>query len=128
MLQPNQFQINEAWVAFKLNDQPIRTDADGDFDFIALMDSASGQILSSAAVSIRTGQSPDQAAKRLLNEAGAIAKTLPSTLFMQSDLAVPWLTLDAQTQGITVVPITIDQLLLFIGDARQGFRERFGAG
>ncbi len=28
MLHPNQFQVNEAWIAFKLNDIPIPTDRD----------------------------------------------------------------------------------------------------
>lgn len=26
MLHPNQFTVNEAWIAFQLNDQPIRTE------------------------------------------------------------------------------------------------------
>ncbi len=40
-LHPNQFQVNEAWIAFQLNDGPIQTKADGDFNCIALMDAAS---------------------------------------------------------------------------------------
>jgi hypothetical protein len=28
MLHPNQFQINEAWIVFKLNDEPIHTELD----------------------------------------------------------------------------------------------------
>ncbi len=41
MLHPNQFQVNEAWIAFQLNDAPIHTRSDGDFNCIALMDAAS---------------------------------------------------------------------------------------
>ena len=50
MLHPNQFQVNEAWIAFKLNDEPIHAELDGDFSFLALMDAASCFILSSAPV------------------------------------------------------------------------------
>jgi hypothetical protein len=46
MLHPSQFKINEAWIAFRLNGAPIRTERDGDFNCIALMDAASCFILS----------------------------------------------------------------------------------
>jgi hypothetical protein len=47
MLHPNQFEVNEAWIAFRLNNAPIQTERDGDFNCIALMDAASCFILSS---------------------------------------------------------------------------------
>jgi hypothetical protein len=47
MLHPKQFAVNEAWIAFRLNSSPIRTQKDGDFDCIALMDAASCFILGS---------------------------------------------------------------------------------
>jgi hypothetical protein len=50
-VHPNQFHVNEAWIAFKLNDAPIPTEADGGFNIVALMDAASCFILSTAPVS-----------------------------------------------------------------------------
>ncbi len=126
-MQPNQFQVNEAWIAFKLNDDPIRTEADGDFDFFAMMDAASCFILSSAAISTKATQPSEAQARRLLEEAKAHQQALPQTLFIPADLAAQQLELEARTQGLTAVRVPIDQLLLFIGEARQGFRERFGA-
>jgi len=41
MLQPGQFAPNQAWILFKLNQVPISTETDGEFDVIALMDAAS---------------------------------------------------------------------------------------
>jgi hypothetical protein len=41
VLHPNQFEINEAWIAFHLNHSPIETEEDGDSNGIALMDAAS---------------------------------------------------------------------------------------
>ena len=68
MLHPNQFQVNEAWIAFKLNDRPIRTEQDGDFDLIALMDAASCFILSSALVPANGVEPADLESRRLLQQ------------------------------------------------------------
>jgi len=51
VLHPNQFQVNEAWIAFKLNGDPIHTEHDGDFNFFALMDAASCFLLGSTSKS-----------------------------------------------------------------------------
>jgi hypothetical protein len=47
MFEPKQFEVNEAWIAFRLNNAPIRTERDGDFNCIALMDAASCFLLAS---------------------------------------------------------------------------------
>ena len=128
MLHPNQFYLNEAWIAFKLNDAPIRTDRDGDFNFIALMDAASCFILGSTTIPASAPEPSKMEAKRLLKEGQAHKQQLPKTLFIPSDQPAAFLTLEAERQGITVIRVPEDQLLLFVGDAREGFRERFGGG
>lgn len=45
MFDPGQFQINEAWIVFKLNDAPVITEVDGDFNVLALMDAATSRPL-----------------------------------------------------------------------------------
>lgn len=126
MLHPNQFQVNEAWILFKLNDAPICTESDGDYNFIALMDAASCFILSSAPVPTDAAEPSKMEAKRLLKEAQARKQQLPKTLFIPSNQTAPLLSVEAKRQGITVVSVPEDQLLPFIGEARAGFRERFG--
>jgi hypothetical protein len=126
VLHPNQFQINEAWIVFKLNDAPICTESDGDFNFIALMHAASCFILSSAPVPTNAAEPSKMEAKRLLKEGQAHKQRLPKTLFIPSNQAALLLSAEAKRQGITVVSIPEDQLLPFIGEAREGFRERFG--
>jgi hypothetical protein len=128
VLHPNQFHVNEAWIAFKLNDAPIPTGSDGDFNFIALMDAASCFILSSALVPASAAEPSKMEAKRLLKEGQAHKQQLPKTLFIPSDQPASLLTVEAERQGITVVRVPEDQLLLFISDAREGFRESFGGG
>ena len=128
VLHPNQFHVNEAWIAFKLNDAPIPTGSDGDFNLIALMDAASCFLLSSALVPAIAAEPSKLEAKRLLKEAQAHKQQLPKTLFIPSDQPAALLTSEAARQGITVVRVPKDQLLLFIGEARESFRERFSGG
>jgi hypothetical protein len=128
VLHPNQFHVNEAWIAFKLNDAPMTTRSDGDFNFIALMDAASCFILSSALVPASAAEPSKMEAKRLLKEGQAHKQQVPKTLFIPSDQPASLLTVEAERQGITVVRVPEDQLLLFITDAREGFRESFSGG
>lgn len=126
MLHPNQFQVNEAWIALKLNDQPIHTEQDGDFDFFALMDAASCFILSSAPVSAKSAELGQLEARRLLEQGQVHKKQWPKTLFVPSEQPGTVLVAEAEGMGIRVVRISEDQLLPFIGEARQGFSDRFG--
>jgi hypothetical protein len=128
VLHPNQFRVNEAWIAFKLNDVPIHTEADGDFDFIALMDAASCFILGSEPVPVSQVELTEMEARRLLKQGKAHRRQLPKTLFIPAIQPAEILALEAERQGITVIRVPEDQLLIFIGEARVGFRERFGAG
>ena len=126
MLHPNQFQVNEAWIAFKLNDAPVRTESDGDFDLIALMDAASCFILSTTLVPAIAPEPSEMEVKRLLREGQAHKQQLPKTLFVPNDQPAKVLTAEAERQRINVIRIPEDQLLPFVGEARDGFKERFG--
>ena len=125
-LHPNQFQVNEVWIAFKLNDVPIHTEEDGDFNFIALMDAASCFILSSTSISANAAEPSSLESKRILKEGQAHKQQLPKTLFIPDDQRAALLSAEAERQGVTVIRVPENQLLLFIGEAREGFRERFG--
>ena len=128
MLHPNQFQVNEAWIAFQLNDAPIRTGADGDFNCIALMDAASCFILTSALVPTNEAEPSKIEARRLLKKAHTRKQQMPKTLFIPSEQPANNLALEAERQKVTVVRVPEDRLLPFIGEAREGFKERFGGG
>ena len=128
MLHPNQFQVNEAWIAFKLNDRPIRTEQDGDFDLIALMDAASCFILSSELVPAHVDEPTELESRRLLQQGQEHKQQLPKTLFVPSGQPAQFLAAAARRKGIEVVCVEESQLLIFIGEAREGFRERFESG
>ena len=66
MLEPSQYQVNEAWIACKLNDAPISTEADGDFNALALMDVASCYLLGTEFVPTSSADPSELESKRLI--------------------------------------------------------------
>ncbi|WP_106229290.1 hypothetical protein [Halomonas ventosae] len=125
MLHPNQFQVNEAWIVFQLNDRPIHTEQDGDFDILAFMDAASCFILSSRPVSTGVDGPSKLESRRLFKQAKAHKKRWPRTLFVPQQQLASFIVSEANRQGIAVVRVPEEQLLPFIGEAREGFREHF---
>lgn len=126
MLHPNQFQVNEAWIVFKLNDAPVQTEADGDFNVIALMDAASCYILGSEFVSVRHKELSKLSARRLLQAGTSQAPHLPKKLLIPAKQAASLLSDEAARLGIGVQRIEEEHLSVFTGEARAGFKERFG--
>ena len=128
MLHPNQFQVDEAWIVFKLNEAPVPTGRDGDFNFLALMDAASCFILSVTPVSAEAAEPPAMDVNKLLQDGEAHHRKLPKTLFIPQEQHANLLAAEAEDLGISVVRVAEAELLTFIGEAREGFRERIGGG
>ncbi len=122
-LKPSHFQVNEAWIAFKLNDAPVSTEADGDFNVIALMDAASCFILSTEFVRANSAELSQLESKRLLKGGHSHKQRFPKKLFVPTDQAADILSTEAERNGISVVHVPEEELLVFIGEARQGFQE-----
>ena len=125
MLHPSQFEVNEAWIAFQLNDAPVRTERDGSFNCIALMDAASCFIFDMVMVPMDKVEPSKLDAQRLLKKGWAHKKRYPKTLYVPTDRFQSILPAEAKRHGISVVPVDETQLLIFIGEAQQGFKERF---
>jgi hypothetical protein len=125
MLHPKQFEVNEAWIAFRINSSPVRTELDGDFNCIALIDAASCFILAFEFVSTSAPEPTPAQFRQLMNNAKKHKQQLPRTLFIaRADLA-DIMTHEATKLGVAVVRVPDNELLLFITEARQGFAERF---
>ena len=127
MLHPKQFEVNETWIAFRLNSAPIRTERDGDFNCIALMDAASCFILSSKFIAATAAEPTQAEFHRLLQDAKRHKQQLPRTLFVPREDVADRVILEAMQQSIEVVRVPESELLLFIGEAREAFAERFEA-
>ena len=122
-LHPNQFQVNQAWIVFQLNEMPIHTEQDGSFHCICLMDAASCYLLGSELIpSAEVEPSPMQA-RHMLTAAWAKKGEFPQTLFVPAGRFPGTLKAEAERLGIAVITASEDQLLVFIGDAREGYRQ-----
>lgn len=69
MLHPSQFEINEAWIVFRLNDAPIQVEEDGEFNCIALMDAASCFIFGTDLFPVAAAEPTQMQLRRLLKDA-----------------------------------------------------------
>jgi hypothetical protein len=125
MLHPKQFEVNEAWIAFRLNNSPVRTELDGDFNCIALMDAASCFILGCEFIAASAAEPTQVQSRRMLENAQRLKQQLPKTLFVPREDAADLLAREAARQSIDVVRVSESELLIFIGEAREGFAERF---
>ncbi len=125
MLHPKQFEVNEAWIAFRLNGTPVRTQRDGDFNCLALMDAASCFILGSEFIPVTAAEPTRAQFRRLLKNAQHHKNELPKTLFIAHEDIADLMTREATHQKIDVVRVAERELLIFIGEVRQGFAERF---
>lgn len=125
MLHPKQFEVNEAWIAFRLNNASIRTERDGDFNCIALMDAASCFILCSEFIPVAAPEPTRAQFRRLLKNAKRNKQKLPKTLFVPREDVADRITLESAQQSIDVVRVPERELLVFIREAREAFAEHF---
>ena len=125
MLHPNQFQVNEAWIAFRLNEAPVETEHDGAFNCVALMDAASCFILGTTFLAAAESELSKSKALSLLKDARKHKEMFPATLFVPTGQFQGALSSQAQQQGISVISVDEIHLLVFVSDARQGFKEHF---
>ena len=125
MLHPKHFEVNEAWIVFRVNDAPIRTDRDGDFNCIALMDAASCFILGLELIPVTVAEPTRTQLRRMLKNAQRHKQQLPKTLFVAREDVADLVTREATQQNIDVVRVSENELLIFTGEARQAFAEQF---
>lgn len=125
MLHPQQFEVNEAWIAFRLNSAPIPTELDGDFNCLALMDAASCFILGSEFIPATAAEPTQLECRRLLKKARSHKQQLPRTLLISREDAADQLASEATRQNVDVVRVPESELLIFIGEARELFAQRF---
>jgi predicted short-subunit dehydrogenase-like oxidoreductase (DUF2520 family) len=125
VLHPSQFQSDEAWIAFRLNDAPVHTEEEGSFNVVALMDASSCFIFGAEFVAVEKAEPSQVEVRRLFKAAKKQTQALPNTLFLPSGQFETFLAVEAERLGIAVVRVEDRELLSFIGEARAGFSERF---
>lgn len=124
-LHPKGFKVNEAWVAFRINSLPVRTEEDGDFDCLALMDAASCYILGMEMVPLQDPGASAASLVRLLQNGEAQSGCLPGTLYLGGhDHSVALAHAVGGRVG-EVISVPESALTGIIGEAKREFSERF---
>jgi hypothetical protein len=118
-----EFEVNEAWIVFRLNGLPIQTAQDGSLNCMAIMDAASGFILGSELVAVDAVEISQLEAKRLLAAGKIQTKMYPSVILIPVDFVADVFTQQALRQGIQVKRVPERELLPFIDEARVGFEQ-----
>jgi len=123
VFDPNQFNVNEAWLVFQLNDAPINTERDGSFNAVCLMDAASCFILATAMVPTQRQEPSELEVRRLFKTAWDHKRQFPATLFVPTGQFKTTIPAQAGRHGIAIVPAPESELLVCTHEARQGFKE-----
>lgn len=125
--ESNQYQVNQAWVVFHISDHPVRTEADGNFHVVGLMDAASGYMLGTEFVP-STSELSKFTAKHILKNGYSQSKMYPAQLIIQRELEAKCLEQEAQALGIEISQKSRSQLWPIIGEAIEGFRQHIAGG
>lgn len=124
MIDPSQFSVNDAWLVFQLNDEPINTERDGSFNAVCLMDAASCFILATAMVPAEQPRPSELEVRRLFKTAWDHHRQFPSTLFVPVGPFDTAFSAQARRNGVRVVVTAESSLFVFTDEARQGFEDQ----
>ena len=122
MLKPRNFKPNDAWILFRLNDAPIVTEQEGDFNILCLMDAASCYILGNEFVPTQTEAATAYVMQKLLASARSVANALPDTVFVSSELPASEFAQIIAEIGAEMVVATKRELSPIVSETKRGFR------
>ncbi len=128
MLRPEQFKVDEAWIFFQLNYEPIPTEVDGHIDCFALMDAASFFILGSTFLKGGSLNSSVDELYQLFQSAYSHKAKWPEKLMVPKVLEATQVESEAESRGITVVPVTKGDISVFTREACQAFKQYLSSG
>lgn len=109
-IAPSHFFENEAWLLFQLNDAPVRTDADGDFNAVAIMEASTGSILGMELVPLTMIDLPEFSSRKLLASSETKAGARPQKLFLACGDEADELVKVATAMKIEVESVPADDL------------------
>ena len=101
-IEPSDFAHNEAWLLFQLNEAPVLTEADGNFNAMAIMEVATGMIFGMELVQVSLPGLPEFLSRKLLADAEGQSVSRPRKLFIASEYAADDLVKVAKAMGIEV--------------------------
>ena len=120
-IDPKGYSPNEAWLTFQLNDAPVSTEADGDFNVLAVMDVATGLILGMEFIGSLENEPSEFESRKLLASAESEAGRRPQRLFIDSSSKMVQMVAAANALGLEVKAEPERILSPLSQEARDGF-------
>jgi hypothetical protein len=111
-----------------LNDAPIITEEDGDFNVLCLMDAGSCYILGNDFVPILSGNDPAQVAGCLVAAAQERTGCLPGKFFASDEFKSDQFAALAKRIDVELTFCDEDGLAPFVAEAKEGFLAHVGGG
>ncbi len=127
-IDPAKFACNEAWLLFQLNDAPVQTESDGDFNAFAIMEVATGVILGMELVRVAEPEISEFQSRKLMTAAEAQAGSRPQRLFIDLERETGNLSSVAAVMGIRIERVPSDELKPISREAREGFSAHVSGG
>jgi hypothetical protein len=111
-----------------LNEAPVLTEADGDFNAMAIMEVATGMIFGMELLQVTMHGLPEFLSRKLLADAEGQAGSRPQKLFIASEYDVDDLVKVAKTMGTEVERVPVKDLSDITQEAREGFAAHVSGG
>lgn len=127
-VKPSDFAHNEAWLLFQLNEAPVLTETDGDFNAMAIIEVATGMIFGMELVQVTMPGLPEFLSRRLLADAEGQAGSRPQKLFIASGYDAEDLVKVAKAMGIEIERVPAKDLSGITKEAREGFAAHVSGG
>lgn len=127
-MDPGKFKQNEAWLLFRLNDGPIPTMADGDFNAFAIMEITTGMIFGMEMVGVSEDEISEIRSRRLLAGAKSQAGSLPERIFIEEHRNATDFVSAAEALGIRVDKADARDIAALTKEAREGFAAHVSGG
>jgi len=120
LIKPNEYYENQSWILFYLNQKPIFTEQDGDYNALAIMDVATGLIHGMQMEPLKKVISEFEA-RLLLKQTEEKANGLPVSIYLASNLETHSIASAARSMNIKVVPKSYNEIYPIIAEAVSGF-------
>jgi len=125
-LDPNQFKVNEVWIAFRVNESFLSVQ-DEPYDIYMLMDAASAYVLGHVISKVVDEAPHEKDVDNLFNEAWGVKRQWPEKLIVpENDLAENVFKMHAEKNGLSFDTVPLSDLSLIIEDLKDLFASDFG--
>jgi len=125
MLTPDQFHVNEAWIAIRVNETFLFV-KDEPYDIYVLMDAASGYVLGHVLSRVVDEAPSERAIKALFKQAWKAKNQWAEQLILTGDSkAEDVFRKQAERNGLSVKIVPLSELEPIVGPLRESFASDF---